>query len=494
VKRALSWAAAALLFALLATANSGGYRFGTSDQAFYEPAVAMSANPALFPRDRVLLDAQMRWWLGDSVLGALSHVVGGDMPALFVIVYVVSLLALFAAAAIFARSLGASWWTVAGFLVLLTLRHRIAKTGANSLEAYMQPRMLAFALGLAAFAAWVRRRPVGAILCTAAAGVIHTTTAFWFAAALAIAAIWRHPRRADLLLVAGALVAAGLAAVVIGPLAGHMTMIDPEWHAVLDDKDYLYSARWPLYAWLSNLAYLGVIAAAYRRRRSLGLATPNEGALAVGLAGLVVIFLISVPLTEGEYALAVQAQVNRIFWLLDAVTTFYIAWWLLDDRAARFSWSVRGRGIAIGVLLAITTARGFYILRYEARRPLFEIGLPENAWIDAMTWLRAQPASWHVLADPQHGWKYGVSVRVAAERDVLLEAGKDSALAIYDRDVAHRVAERSRAVGDFDHLSVTDVLALARRYDLDVLVDRADRTFPLPVLYRNAEFIIYRLQ
>ena len=39
---------------------------------------------------------------------------------------------------------------------LMTLRHRITQTGANSLEPYFQPRMLAFALGAWAIAAYLR--------------------------------------------------------------------------------------------------------------------------------------------------------------------------------------------------------------------------------------------------------------------------------------------------------------------------------------------------
>ena len=100
-----------------------------------------------------------------------------------------------------------------------------------------------------------------------------------------------------------------------------------------------------------------------------------------------------------------------------------------------------------------------------------------------MAWLRRQPRDTHVLADPGHGWKYGTSVRVSAERDVLLEEVKDSALAIYSRDVAARVVERTQAIGDFASLTAEHARELARRYDLDFLVTEAD--LPLPVAYRN---------
>ena len=44
-----------LVFALLATANSGGYRYGVGDQAFYIPATELRLTPDAFPRDRALI-------------------------------------------------------------------------------------------------------------------------------------------------------------------------------------------------------------------------------------------------------------------------------------------------------------------------------------------------------------------------------------------------------------------------------------------------------
>ena len=108
-----------------------------------------------------------------------------------------------------------------------------------------------------------------------------------------------------------------------------------------------------------------------------------------------------------------------------------------------------------------------------------------------MQWIKAQPAKSHVLADPGHAWKYGTSVRVSAERDVFLEEVKDSAIAIYSRDVALRYNERLSAIGDFTQLSAERVSELADRYDLDYLVAEPD--FPLPLAYRNTRFKVYSL-
>jgi hypothetical protein len=82
-------------------------------------------------------------------------------------------------------------------------------------------------------------------------------------------------------------------------------------------------------------------------------------------------------------------------------------------------------------------------------------------------------------------------VRVAAGQDVLLEEVKDSAVALYSREVAARVVDRTSAIGDFSTLTAARARELAVRYDLDYLVTVAD--MPLPLAYRNAQFRVYSL-
>ena len=101
-----------------------------------------------------------------------------------------------------------------------------------------------------------------------------------------------------------------------------------------------------------------------------------------------------------------------------------------------------------------------------------------------MRWLSRQPVTAHVLADPGHAWKYGTSVRVSATRDVFLEDVKDSAIAIYSRDVAQRVVERAAALGDFTTLTPERARALATTYDLDYLVTEARLDLPVGVRKR----------
>lgn len=71
---------AAILFGLAATANSGGYRYGVSDQAFYASAVLKDLHPSLFPRDTLLLETQSRLQLSDEILAGLSRLTGVEVP------------------------------------------------------------------------------------------------------------------------------------------------------------------------------------------------------------------------------------------------------------------------------------------------------------------------------------------------------------------------------------------------------------------------------
>jgi hypothetical protein len=490
VTRAIGVPIALLFVLIVGTANSAGYRFGVSDQAFYIPAISLRTDPSLFPRDRDVFEPQMRLWLGDELLAAVVRTTDVELPTLFALLYVVTMVGLALAAIALARSLGCNWWTIAICLILLTLRHRIARTGANSLEGYMHPRMLAFACGLVALAFVTRLRPRAAAMWTLVAAVVHTSTAIWFAGVVLVAAAW--PYHASRAARTTAVVLAGLGLAGLTGAAAFLPRMDEAWLAVLGGRDYLFSADWPMFAWVTNLAYPVVLYAIYRRRRAAGAAVPGETGLVVGLITLVAGFLLTLPIVEWHVAFFVQLQANRVFWLLDAVVAVYVAWWLAEDVMAR--WPTGRRAGAVALLALLAVGRGAFVL-HETGRPLAQVAPAQDDWVDVMRWLRSQPISWHVLADPGHAWKYGVSVRAAALRDTPLEVGKDPAMAMYDRALATRVAERTAALGGFDTWSVPDdVRGIAARYAIDVFVDRADRAFPFPVLFRNDTFVVYDLR
>lgn len=477
------------MFGLLATANGAGYRYGVSDQAFYVPAVARSIDPVLFPRDASLIDAQGSLMAVDEVLASLARATGLSINTLFLIAYVASLGLIWAGLVLVGTRVYRSPWAIAALGAAFTMRHRIPRTSANSFEPYFHPRMLAFGLGALAVAALLRRRAWLAVALVAAGAVIHVTTALWFAVLVGVGLALLDGRFRRFA-VAGVVIAgvALLAAATMGPLRGALATMDDTWLQAVASKDSLFATDWPVWAWAANLGLLALLWWAHRTRARRGDATAEDAALVWGATALVTLFLLTLPFVAAGLSLAVQFQISRVFWLVDFVALVYVIAAIADSSAS----TTRSALIALA-LLALSIGRGTYVMLVERPdRALFEVHLADSPWEDAMRWLARQPPNVHVLADPGHAWKYGTSVRVSAERDVLVEEVKDSALAIYSRDVAVRFVERTGALGDFPSLTAEHARDLASRYDLDYLVTEAD--LALPMAYRNAQFRIYSLR
>ena len=469
-----------VLFALAATANGAGYRYGTSDQAFYIPVVVRALNPAAFPHDASLIDSQGRLMLSDEIAAGIVRVTGLPLDWLFFAAYLLSLLLIWIAITAIGRRLFASTWLTVAFAAAMTLRHRIPSTTANSFEPYFHPRMLAFSLGAIAVAAVLRRRFALAVALVAVSGLIHVTTGLWFAVMLGVAiarldAQWRR------LATAGAVAAAALViwAGVSGPLRSSFVTMDAKWLEAVAGKD-LFAWEWPAWSWVSNLGLIVVAWAAYRWKES----RPELGAIVWGAAALIGVFLVSFPLVRAKFALPVQLQISRIFWLVDFVTVICLIGVVRRERTAK---------IVAAILVAVAAVRGVYVMTVEhPERALVAVHLPASDWDDAMKWIKAQNIDTHVLADPGHSWKYGTSVRVAAERDVFLEEVKDAAIAIYSRDVALRYLDRQREMPRFEQMSVGRARELALLYDLDYLV--AEQDLPMPIAYMNHRFKVYTLE
>ena len=489
----LRYAASATVFVVLATLNAAGYRYGASDQALYIPAVVRHLEPAAFPRDAPLIDAQARLMLNDDLLAGLARATGLSLQRLFAVLYVCTLILLLAAAARIASRLYRTRWAVAALCAALTLRHAVAKTGANTLEGYFHPRQLAFALGLFALGFFLDRRERVSLVLVVCAVALHPTTAAWFAVWLGVA-VWvaRPEWRRGVIVAALAGVAAGVVALARGSLAGHLVRMDPDWLAVVADRDYLFPLAWPVNVWVTNLVTIPIIAVCWRIRRRSGLTIPREDALVIGALALAVVFFCWLPFNAAHVALAVQLQATRVFWMLDVFATFYLVWALAEGTAA-IAPAARRAAIVTVLILAASLARGLYICFVQfPQRPVFAIDLQHGDWRNAMAWARTTDPGSGWLADPAHASKYGSSLRAAGWRDVLVEALKDPAIAMYDRETAMHVAERQRALSAFHWDTEDGAVALAKRFGLDYLV--SERELKLPLAHRSGSLYIYRLR
>lgn len=490
--------AAALPFILLATLNAGGYRYGAADLAFYIPAALLRLDPAMFPRDAPLIASQAGLTTIDEVMAGLIRLTGVPLPPLLAALYAATLLLLAAGIWLTASRLYRTVPAAVALTAAMTLRHAISRTGTNTLEAYFHPRQLAFALGVLGLASYLhacgRARgglrwmlPGGLVL---AAGVLHPTTALWFALWLGAAlAIEQRRLRAAILAAAAAGGAAAAWMLTAGPLAGRLRVMDPEWLATLASKDYLFPGDWPLDVWLVNLAYAPLIAWLYRRRRDAGALVPGERGLARGCLALLLVFAAALPLNASRVALVMQLQVPRLFWMLDLLASIYAVWAIAEGRTT----SNRRAWIAAGVVAAASLARGSYVMFVKfPERQVARIALGDTDWARAMAWARGTPAGSGWLADPLHAVKYGTSLRVAGERDVFVEAVKDTAIGMYDRAVAIRTRDRLAELAAFDRLTPDAARALAAREGLDYLV--TEQALDLPLAFRSGPLRIYRLR
>ena len=123
-------------------------------------------------------------------------------------------------------------------------------------------------------------------------------------------------------------------------------------------------------------------------------------------------FLISVPLIDPRIALAVQLQTSRVFWQLELLATAYVVWAIAEGPWLSMPAARRGTALA-ALLAAIGIARGYYILRVEHDHRLVAVHLPASDWQRMGAWIAANTApEAHVLADPDHVWSAGGSLRV----------------------------------------------------------------------------------
>ena len=448
-------------------------------------------DPRLFPRDAALIDGQARIVAMDDVLAAIVRTTGVPLQQLFLTLYLATLALLYAGVVRLGARLYRARWSVVALIGALTLRHAIAKTGANTLEPYFHPRELAFALGLLAVTFFLDRKwPAIAALLVAAAA-LHPTTALWFAVWLAVAGWARAPRHRTAIACSVAGIGA-LAALLLlrGPLGGRLAIMDADWLAAIGPKD-LFPLDWPLNVWVTNLLPLPIIAFGWVRRRAAGVLVSGETALVVGAFALVALFLCWLPFDAVHVALAVQLQLSRVFWLTDVFATVYLVW-LLGEGRPRVGGDVRPAMVACAII-AVSLARGAYSKIVEfPERALFACDIEQPDWRDAMAFARQTDPGSGWLADPLHSALYGSSLRAAGHRDVLLERMKDHAIGIYDRSAALRVAERERALAVLAWDSTDGARALARRYNLDYLV--VDKRLDLPLAHRSGSLFIYSLR
>jgi hypothetical protein len=115
----------------------------------------------------------------------------------------------------------------------------------------------------------------------------------------------------------------------------------------------------------------------------------------------------------------------------------------------------------------------------------------DGDWSRILAWARTSEPGSAWLADPGHAARYGSSLRLAG-RDVFVEGIKDSAIGMYERDVALRTRDRVREIGDFPAMTAEHARELAAAHGLDYLI--TESKIDLPEAFSSGTIRIYRLR
>ena len=248
--------------------------------------------------------------LSNQAIAGLLQVTGLPLEYLFLAGYVLALALIWIGIILIGGRLYRYRWTTLALGLAFTLRHRIARTSANSLEPYFHPRVLAFGICLLAVAAVLRRRSWLAIGLVAVSALVHVTTALWFAVMLGVAIVVLDQR----LRVAGSVIAAIVVlaaggASAAGVLGERLVQMDGPWLAAVASKDSLFATQWPLWTWTVNCGLLALLLASHQRRIRRGQSTHETTALVWGGVAVVALFVLTLPLVASRLALPVQLQI-----------------------------------------------------------------------------------------------------------------------------------------------------------------------------------------
>jgi len=461
-----------------------GYHPGAEDDGVYLAAIKRDLNPALFPHDFDFFTVQLQATVFDKLVAGsvrLTH-----LPLGLVVLawhYLSIVLVLWGCGRIARRCFSesyAQWAAVSLVAVLLTLP--VAGSALYLVDQNLHPRALATAAILAAIVATLDGRDwmTGGLLMLAV--VMHPIMAS-FGISLCVFLAWRPPapRTASF-------------ALALAPLGWIFEPTSDAWRAAAGTRDYYFLARWQWYEWLGVLAPL-VFCWWFRkiglREDASAMAHVASRLAACGVLQLGVALAVMVPHSLERLRPFQPMRYLHLVYLLFVL----LGGGLLGQKILQRHW---GRWLALFVPLA---AGMFYAQRqtYPASAHLeWPEASSRNPWAQAFRWIRDHTPTDSYFAlgadymqrpgEDYHGF------RALAERSVLADAAKDSAVATQVPRLATRWREQVEAQRGWEQFGAADFQRLKTRFGVGWVVVERPGPADLKCPYENATVRVCRLE
>ena len=449
-----------------------GYHPGIEDDGVYLAAVKSDLNPALYPHDADFFKVQLQAtffdkWIADFI--HLTHIPVAFTELLFQSASIV--LIIFGCWSIARRLFAeerAQWAGVAMVVAMFTLP--VAGTALYLVDQHLHPRNLATALILIAISRLLAGKRWHALPLLLLSIVLHPimgAMGMSFCFFLTLALMDPVPVR---------LRAVGSTAAGFMPLGWIFDPPTALWREALETRTYYYLYRWTWYEWLGVLAPLVLFFVLWRVAEKRGQTRLARFALAVFAYAVFQQTVAMIMLGPEAFIRLLPFQPMRylhlVYFFLCLISGSLLGKYLLKTKVWRWA-----------IFLLIANGGMFY-----AQRELFASSQhlelpsrePSNRWLQAFAWIRHNtPENAYFALDPRYmaapDEDYH-SFRALAERSVMADAIKDTAVVTQVPSLAPVWKEQEVATADWEHFQIADFERLKATYGVNwVLV-----TYPPP--------------
>lgn len=493
--REISLVAALAILAVLVH----GFHVGIEDEAIYLPAIKKQLTPGLYPYDSVFFFAQTRYTLFPELVAFMVRVTEIPLRVVLFANHVLSIFLVLLGCLHLSRECfenrSAHWGSVAMIAALLTIP--VTGTALYIMDQHLHPRSLATAAILFSITFVLKKRLASAVLCMAAAGLIHAQMTFYGLIFLILFSLMR-------LAVTGSAGAAAIFAIA-DPGA------EPEWTSeiwtrIIPTRTHHYPLKWPWHEWLGIVAPIVLLVWFSKLRPKKDSLVFSRLCLSLALFGalntIAAIVLTSAPQFRGLANLQPMRSFQLVYLIFFLLLGGILGNWILKNKPLR--WAVLFIPLCTGMFVAQRA-------EFPASPHIELAGRTSNDWLQAFDWIRLNtPRDAFFALDPNYMRRPGEDFhgfRALAERSIMADYVKDVAvvaLALTARKIGadntsgpsgvpHIWFEHMKALHGWKDFTVTDFQNLRKKFGVGWVVLEQPGIKGLECPYENGSVKVCRI-